>query len=1282
MSLVGLRFAVFLSIALMNGVGAVALLALDKSPTVQHETILVGAKTEERFPPLQVPNGFKPTLFACDPLIEYPSVISIGPRPDTLFLAHDYVTGLGIEIVRRDEVRVIQDSDGDGYADRSTVYAKGFNSIQGLSFYDGNVFVMHAPHLTRLRDTDGDDVADERRDLITGLGLPPEENSNRLHCANGVVAGHDGWLYLALGDRGCDVQRPEGDRLLFQQGGILRCRSDGSDLHVFSTGLRNIYDVALDEHLNVFVRDNENDGGDYMIRVCHCFFGSDHGYPYHYRERPGELMQPLADLGRGSSAGGTSYLETAFPQEFRESLFFCEWGRAIVRYPQAAAGSSFQPMQEIDFAAGAPNDPYGFKPTDLVVGYDGSLFISDWCDGQRPKRGRGRIYRVDYVGENASKRPSDSLPAAPDEEATPDLAMLIRQLDSPSYHQRVAAQLELQKRGDAGRTAVQQQLKAGRCGVRARLHAVWVIALSGSDTAIEDLFTLAETDPDAGIRAQAVRAIGDLASPVLTQNRVDAGRGDVRIARRIATLAENNSDPRVLLESLVVMRRLQWSGSAAWIASQLRHEDHALNHAAVQALRNSDNWPAVAKLLDESPRLRRLALQAMAEQRLPVLADELRTRLQNAQNLQRRMEYVDTVARIVRQEKPWEYWGFRPAPRPAASIDWAKTADITSALNRVLADDDLPLRAFTLERMLREGVAVEPDRLADWLRQDTDEKRVAAVLTAINGLGLKESHSLLLETVRRQNLPTPNRLSALQTLIKSLSTESIADLAQLASDVEDGPVLAAVLRDFGARPKLDIDSILLNKLASAESEVRAESIRALGRRGAVSARNHLADLLQDESIDVQQAAAESAGRLQAEDVRDALLKFATSEHTGLARASLASLRQLKDTRAELAAVAALKHRDVQITALSYLKDIGTPAHVGQIMKTANGNLSSELQRESASTLVAWRQRFPGSTEEIEQAVAAIQGRSGQLLAWQTFGPLTASEAEPWLKQLTSHNASDSAVPQFGPVRTVVASGDNGEVRLSRPADSSGKDAWLAWTSIRVDAPTDVEIRSSAAGEFFIWLNNTRVHARPKAAGFRADSDSFATQLPVGTSRLTVKVVSSDSAARFHVRFRRRSSKAEHERLIAYALQSRGNPDRGRDIFKQAEKSLCVKCHRLGAAGGRVGPDLTGIGSRFSRIHLIESILEPSRSVGSGYVTIVVVRDTGSVVSGIRVSENVDTLVVGDNEGKLHEIPKSSIDQIAVKQVSTMPEGLEKKLTDREFADLLAFLESQKKTAAN
>src|SRR5262245_49564375 len=95
-----------------------------------------GPDTEKRFPPLVVPEGFKATLYACDPLIEYPSAIAVGPpeKLGSLFVAVDYMTGLGTEIVRRDEIRLVEDANRDGYADQATVYAAGFNSIMGLAF--------------------------------------------------------------------------------------------------------------------------------------------------------------------------------------------------------------------------------------------------------------------------------------------------------------------------------------------------------------------------------------------------------------------------------------------------------------------------------------------------------------------------------------------------------------------------------------------------------------------------------------------------------------------------------------------------------------------------------------------------------------------------------------------------------------------------------------------------------------------------------------------------------------------------------------------------------------------------------------------------------------------------------------------------------------------------------------------------------------------------------------------------------------------------------------------
>ena len=1221
------------------------------------DTVLVGPETETRFPPLSIPGGFQATLFACDPLVEYPSVIALGPRAGTLFVAHDYMTGLGFDIVRRDEVRLIEDTDGDGYADKSTLFAGGFNSIQGLAFYDGRTFVMHAPLLTSLEDKNDDGVADQRHDAVYGLGLPPEENSNRLHCANGVVAGHDGWLYLALGDRGCDVRRPEGDRLLVQQGGILRCRRDGSDLHVFATGLRNIYDIALDAELNVFVRDNENDGGDYMIRVCHCFFGSDHGYPYHYYERPDEGMLPLADLGRGSSAGGTSYLETNFPKDFRRSLYFCEWGRAVVRYRKTRQGSTFEPMFEIDFAVGAETDPYGFKPTDLVVDRDGSLLISDWCDDQRPKRARGRIYRISHVHAEQSE-PGDTQP--------------LKRLNSPSYHERVAAQLTLKAKGEQGSIQIKDANHSKQLNRIGRLHGVWVIAQSGSDTAIDDLFDIAKLDPEPSVRAQAVRAIGDLTDPVLRDNRFDSGRGDNHIAQRVAGLTKA-SDPQVMIETLIVLGRLRWPRAPGWIKEHLVDTDPALDHAATQTLRQSWNWPGVLDLLDGPPRFRKLALHAIAEQRIGYLATQLIERLQTSDNPQHRREYADLLTRIVREKKPWTYWGFRPDLRPAASINWKKTPEVVTALNNSLADPDLGVRSFVLRRMRRENVKPNLSRLATWLREESDGQRVADICESLKAEDTDKTRPLLTELVLRSKLPQANRLEALAAIINGRKLDNRAELIELARKLEEGTVLATLLREFGHRPELDVDQLLCEKLESTAPDVRAESIRSLGLRKCAAARDWVLTLMAENHLAVQQAAAESAGPLKAVDAADKLLEFSSMDDQALVRTSLISLRMLQDDRAVKPAVAALDNRSTQIAAMQYLRNFGTPALAKRAVQSAGTNPSLEYHRETMQTLSTWFQRFPDAASAIQNAVANIHGQSGQPILWRTSVPGTKHAADDLIERLT---ANKSFLDQMkSKTNTQIADAGDASIRFRSPAD--GDTILVAWSLVQVPSETNIEILASATGSMSVWVNAHRVYTRNQSGKFRPDSDRFPAKLDGKTNLIVVRVNTRNTSPRFHLRFRRRSLKSEHERLVQYALQSPGDPSRGREVFQDIKKSTCLQCHRMDTEGGTIGPDLAGIGSRFSRIHLIESILEPSRTVAPSYATIAVILNGGRVLAGVRLSQDADTIVLGDNQGKTHQIPMTDIDEIVPQTMSTMPGGLEKNLNDREFVDLLAYLESQK-----
>ncbi len=1257
--------------------GACGLLLLAPLSRSGPEAVPAGPKTEKRFPPLQVPAGFKATLFACDPLIEYPSVIALGPRPRSLFVAIDYMTGLGTGLERRDEIRLVEDTDGDGHADRATVFASGFNSIQGLAYHRGTVYVMHAPYLTALRDTKGTGKADERRDLLTGLGLPPEKDQIRLHNANGVVAGHDGWLYLALGDRGSSVTRPEGDRLVLEGGGILRCRPDGRDLHVFATGLRNIYDVALDAELNVFVRDNENDGGDYKVRVCHSFFGADHGYPYLYYERPDEAVPPLADLGLGSSAGGVCYLERQFPAEYRGNLFFCEWGRAVVRYRPERRGASFGPLKEIDFAAGAPNDPYGFKPTDLVVGRDGSLFIADWADGQRPRRGRGRIYQVRYL-DKGGERPT---PPAKGKEGTVGRDATLARLDSDSYHERCGVQDTLEGGGRDGLAAVVEALKEKRLGVRGRLHAVWILAHIEGTSGVERLFSLAKADPDPRVRAQAVRALADLTDPVFVRERLDAGPGDAALAARFAGLA--GRDPRVQLEVVLALGRLRWSDAPAWLRANLKQPDAALAHAAQWTLRQAGNWPAVLKLLDEpgGEPFRAIALRTVAGRYDTQVADGLIERLRRGKDSSRRREYADALTRVYKKPAaPWTYWGFRPPPRPAHSRAWERTEMIAQALDRVLADADRPVRRDVLRRMLREKVPAQVPTLARWLQEERDADGVAAILNALRDRPAAEGRPHFERVLRDRDQATVNRLLAVSLFAQGQDAAGSAGLLGAAEAVEDGPVLAELLRALGRRQSRTAAPLLLHKLTSASAQVRASALEALANLKVAEADGPIRKLLDDSDPRVRSAAAQAAGKLTVRAAAEQLLKRARDPDAEVRRSCLEALRRLRVPKAVPVVVAALADRETVLTALECLGEMGGPEHVSAVIEVGRRNPSAEILAAVARALAGWAAReglVASRRQEVERAFADLHCSSGTVLGWYVRGPLDVRIAAALVPRLAGGESLPTGKGAAAGWRLVLSAGLDARARFGPVKDADS--AWLGYSEIAVAEPARVEFFTAGSGRATVWLNGKVVYRRDRPGVAGPYPDRFEAALTKGRNRVLVQLTGAKGAAEMQLRFRRKGATPDHERLTLAALTRAGNPARGREVFLNAEKSQCVKCHRVGDQGERVGPELTGLGSRFAKAYIVESILEPSRTVAPSFETVAAVLKNGKIVSGVKVADTDTSVTLVDNQAQKHVLARADVEALQRQAVSTMPDGLERRLTEDEFVDLISFLTSLKET---
>jgi putative heme-binding domain-containing protein len=141
------------------------------------------------------------------------------------------------------------------------------------------------------------------------------------------------------------------------------------------------------------------------------------------------------------------------------------------------------------------------------------------------------------------------------------------------------------------------------------------------------------------------------------------------------------------------------------------------------------------------------------------------------------------------------------------------------------------------------------------------------------------------------------------------------------------------------------------------------------------------------------------------------------------------------------------------------------------------------------------------------------------------------------------------------------------------------------------------------------------------------------------------------------------------------LAIKGNPSIGRERFFDARSGQCIQCHRLQGSGQMVGPDLDGNAKKRTRQELLESILEPSKVIEPRYNNYLVLTDDGNLVTGLKIGESDEDVVVKQADGKDRRIPKDEIESIKIQAQSLMPTGLAAEMTAQELADLLAFLES-------
>jgi putative membrane-bound dehydrogenase-like protein len=480
---------------------------------------------------IQVPPGFELQLFASEPDIVKPISMAWDER-GRLWIAEtiDYPNDIHPGQPGRDRIKILEDTNNDGKADKFTVFAENLNIPTGLVFANGGVIVSAMPNFLFLKDTDGDDKADVQQVLLGGWGFGDTHAG-----PSNLRYGFDNHIYGAVGYssfRGL----VNGDSLRFGQA-IYRMERDGKNLEQVAAFSNNTWGLGFSETFDIFGSTANNTHAVYVgipLRYVNDAkglvprFGSEK-IDGHYAMAPITPNVRQVDVFGGftAAAGFNLYTARAYPQEYwnRIALVSEPTGRLTHRAILEKKGAGF--VEKDGWNLLASNDDW-VGPVDAQVGPDGQVWVSDWYNFiiqhnptpagfengkgnayENPLRDhtRGRIYRVVYKGAPAYKPMSLSKDRPAD---------LVKALTNDNLFWRLTAQRLLVERGNKD---VAPQLirlvndrKVDGLGLNpGALHALWTLdglgLLDGSNAQATAAAVAALKHPAAGVRKAAVQVL-------------------------------------------------------------------------------------------------------------------------------------------------------------------------------------------------------------------------------------------------------------------------------------------------------------------------------------------------------------------------------------------------------------------------------------------------------------------------------------------------------------------------------------------------------------------------------------------------------------------------------------------------------------------------------------------------------------------------------------------------------------------------------------------------------
>jgi len=546
---------------------------------------------------LVVAEGLQASLFASEPMMVNPCDMDVDERGRVWITEGANYRKWSNPPLRAegDRIMVLEDTDGDGLADKSTVFYQGndVNSALGICVLGNKVIVSSAPNVFVFTDEDGDGKADKKEILFTGV-----KGVQHDHAVHAFVFGPDGKLYFNMGNAGEDIRDKEGKPIVdidgntvnakakpYRQGLVFRCNIDGSEFEVLGHNFRNNYEVCVDSFGTLWQSDNDDDGNR-GVRINYVMEHGNFGYTdeatgaswgtgwskakakgvsedekpyYHWHQYDPGVVPNLLQTWNGSPTGICIYEGNLLPAVFRNQIIHCDAGPRVVRaYPVKKDGAGYSAT--ITNVVTSPDN--WFRPSDVCVAPDGSLVVADWNDAgvgghnmadRELEAMTGRVYRIAPPGSKYSVPRLDF--------TTP--AGCVAALQSPNQATRFLAWSALHKMQGSSEKELLKLFKSDHAQMRAR--AIQLLArIKGSE---KKYVEMALKDSDSDIRIVGLRTARLLKMDAIGYVKRLAKDGSAQVRRECA-IALRHSDSTEAPALWTTLAR-QYDGKDRWYLEAL-----------------------------------------------------------------------------------------------------------------------------------------------------------------------------------------------------------------------------------------------------------------------------------------------------------------------------------------------------------------------------------------------------------------------------------------------------------------------------------------------------------------------------------------------------------------------------------------------------------------------------------------------------------------------------------------------------------------------------------------